>query len=173
MTHGDYEYDYNDPETRPTKRPRQGDDGHRPFIPMSGASGVHSEGDGGVEGTAKKGRKRPLSCGECRRLVSYFSMLSCGSFLLTLSLQTEAQGMSDISQTRSVLTLFQCDRVFPCQSCCKRGCAEICPEGALTGGKGSRYDTPPVLRSSATYAYTLFIDSYLPTPSSSMRKSRS
>ncbi|KAI0354977.1 hypothetical protein OH77DRAFT_1404038 [Trametes cingulata] len=32
-----------------------------------------------------------------------------------------------------------CDRVFPCQSCCKRGCAEICPDGALTGGKGSRF----------------------------------
>ncbi|KAF8133962.1 hypothetical protein EV363DRAFT_1161363 [Boletus edulis] len=33
----------------------------------------------------------------------------------------------------------QCDRVFPCQSCSKRGCAEICPDGALTSGKGSRF----------------------------------
>ncbi|KAG1749298.1 hypothetical protein EDB19DRAFT_1681874 [Suillus lakei] len=32
-----------------------------------------------------------------------------------------------------------CDRVFPCQSCSKRGCAEICPDGALTSGKGSRF----------------------------------
>ncbi|KAF8175186.1 hypothetical protein K438DRAFT_2045735, partial [Mycena galopus ATCC 62051] len=32
-----------------------------------------------------------------------------------------------------------CDRVFPCQSCCKRGCAEICPEGALRSGRGSRF----------------------------------
>ena len=73
MTHGDFEYDYSEPEPRPTKRPRQfkeGDDGHRPFIPMSGASGVHSEGDGAGDGSTKKGRKRPLSCGECRRCVS-------------------------------------------------------------------------------------------------------
>lgn len=33
----------------------------------------------------------------------------------------------------------KCDRVFPCQSCSKRGCAEICPDGALTSGKGSRF----------------------------------
>ncbi|KAJ8515360.1 hypothetical protein ONZ45_g7194 [Pleurotus djamor] len=33
----------------------------------------------------------------------------------------------------------KCDRIFPCQSCCKRGCAEICPDGALTSGKGSRF----------------------------------
>uniref|UniRef100_D8PXF1 Zn(2)-C6 fungal-type domain-containing protein n=1 Tax=Schizophyllum commune (strain H4-8 / FGSC 9210) TaxID=578458 RepID=D8PXF1_SCHCM len=33
----------------------------------------------------------------------------------------------------------KCDRVFPCQSCCKRGCAEICPEGSLTSGRGSRF----------------------------------
>ncbi|KAG1765919.1 hypothetical protein EDD22DRAFT_879336 [Suillus occidentalis] len=28
---------------------------------------------------------------------------------------------------------------FHCQSCSKRGCAEICPDGALTSGKGSRF----------------------------------
>ncbi|KAJ7021588.1 hypothetical protein C8F04DRAFT_1140272 [Mycena alexandri] len=33
----------------------------------------------------------------------------------------------------------KCDRIFPCQSCCKRGCAEICPEGALQSGRGSRF----------------------------------
>ncbi|EGN98052.1 hypothetical protein SERLA73DRAFT_169135 [Serpula lacrymans var. lacrymans S7.3] len=33
----------------------------------------------------------------------------------------------------------KCDRVFPCQSCSKRGCAEICPDGALTSGRGSRF----------------------------------
>ncbi|KAI0056559.1 hypothetical protein BV25DRAFT_1813826, partial [Artomyces pyxidatus] len=32
-----------------------------------------------------------------------------------------------------------CDRVFPCQSCVKRGCAEICPDGSLISGKGSRF----------------------------------
>ncbi|OSD07208.1 hypothetical protein PYCCODRAFT_1463504 [Trametes coccinea BRFM310] len=59
--------------------------------------------DGAADAASKKNRKRPLSCGECRRLK------------------------------------LKCDRVFPCQSCCKRGCAEICPDGALTGGKGSRF----------------------------------
>ncbi|KAF8314689.1 hypothetical protein DL93DRAFT_2058040, partial [Clavulina sp. PMI_390] len=35
----------------------------------------------------------------------------------------------------------RCDRVFPCQSCAckKRGCAAICPDGALTTGKGNRF----------------------------------
>lgn len=72
MTHGEYDYDL---DVRPVKRPRQlkeGDDGHRPFIPMSGASGVQAEGDNAGEGGPKKGRKRPLSCGECRRCVYSF-----------------------------------------------------------------------------------------------------
>ncbi|KAL5482638.1 hypothetical protein ACEPAI_9232 [Sanghuangporus weigelae] len=33
----------------------------------------------------------------------------------------------------------KCDRVFPCQSCIKRGCEGICPEGSLVSGRGSRY----------------------------------
>ncbi|EJC99222.1 uncharacterized protein FOMMEDRAFT_94494 [Fomitiporia mediterranea MF3/22] len=33
----------------------------------------------------------------------------------------------------------KCDRVFPCQSCVKRGCEGICPEGSLVSGRGSRY----------------------------------
>ncbi|KAG6853952.1 hypothetical protein C0991_012276 [Blastosporella zonata] len=33
----------------------------------------------------------------------------------------------------------KCDRVFPCQSCVKRGCGSLCPEGALTSGRGSRF----------------------------------
>ncbi|KAJ3892799.1 hypothetical protein GG344DRAFT_44607 [Lentinula edodes] len=33
----------------------------------------------------------------------------------------------------------KCDRNFPCQSCRKRGCGDICPEGALTSGRGSRF----------------------------------
>ncbi|KAL5524526.1 hypothetical protein ACEPAF_9666 [Sanghuangporus sanghuang] len=33
----------------------------------------------------------------------------------------------------------KCDRVFPCQSCIKRGCEGICPEGSLISGRGSRY----------------------------------
>ncbi|KAI0781976.1 hypothetical protein C8Q75DRAFT_728229 [Abortiporus biennis] len=95
---------------RPIKRHRPAeeyDDNHsnhhayRP-PPVSGSSGLQFEAESNADLAAKKARKRPLSCGECRRY--------------------------DI-----------CDRVFPCQSCCKRGCAEICPDGALTGGKGSRF----------------------------------
>ncbi|KAF9561089.1 hypothetical protein CPC08DRAFT_664768 [Agrocybe pediades] len=33
----------------------------------------------------------------------------------------------------------KCDRVFPCQSCIKRGCASLCPDGSLTSGRGSRF----------------------------------
>ncbi|TFY53095.1 hypothetical protein EVJ58_g9643 [Rhodofomes roseus] len=88
----------------PAKRPRQDDtldDTGRPYS-LAGPS-VHAEADASTDASSKRNRKRPLSCGECRRLK------------------------------------LKCDRVFPCQSCCKRGCAEICPEGALTGGKGSRF----------------------------------
>ncbi|EPT05247.1 hypothetical protein FOMPIDRAFT_1155952 [Fomitopsis schrenkii] len=89
----------------PAKRPRQDDltdDGGRPYS-LAGPS-VHPEADASIDASSKRNRKRPLSCGECRRS-----------------------------------HICQCDRVFPCQSCCKRGCAEICPDGALTGGKGSRF----------------------------------
>ncbi|TCD70534.1 hypothetical protein EIP91_002880 [Steccherinum ochraceum] len=100
-------FDSVDMESRPAKRqrlPKEFDESHRAFIvPVAGPSGLTSEGDTNPESTTKKSRKRPLSCGECRRLK------------------------------------LKCDRVFPCQSCCKRGCAEICPDGALTGGKGSRF----------------------------------
>ncbi|TFL01701.1 hypothetical protein BDV98DRAFT_567372 [Pterulicium gracile] len=33
----------------------------------------------------------------------------------------------------------KCDRTFPCASCTKRGCAQICPEGSLQSGRGSRF----------------------------------
>ena len=32
----------------------------------------------------------------------------------------------------------KCDRVWPCSSCKKRGCAAICPDGTLKGGTMSR-----------------------------------
>ncbi|OCH95704.1 hypothetical protein OBBRIDRAFT_830653 [Obba rivulosa] len=32
----------------------------------------------------------------------------------------------------------RCDRKVPCETCVKRGCSAICPEGALTTGKGNR-----------------------------------
>ncbi|TFK69543.1 hypothetical protein BDN72DRAFT_840268 [Pluteus cervinus] len=33
----------------------------------------------------------------------------------------------------------KCDRTFPCASCKKRGCSEICPDGVLVSGKGTRF----------------------------------
>ncbi|CAL1694716.1 unnamed protein product [Somion occarium] len=32
----------------------------------------------------------------------------------------------------------RCDRKVPCETCVKRGCSAICPEGSLTTGKGNR-----------------------------------
>ncbi|KAH9922800.1 uncharacterized protein BXZ73DRAFT_51319 [Epithele typhae] len=88
----------------PAKRPRVADS-YDPLNYYAPGPSIHPSNalpdqDGLGDAASKKNRKRPLSCGECRR---------------------------------------SCDRVFPCQSCCKRGCAEICPDGALTGGKGSRF----------------------------------
>ncbi|CCM00380.1 uncharacterized protein FIBRA_02410 [Fibroporia radiculosa] len=33
----------------------------------------------------------------------------------------------------------KCSRQFPCTSCVKKGCAQICPDGSLTTGKGNRF----------------------------------
>ncbi|KZT09905.1 uncharacterized protein LAESUDRAFT_722057 [Laetiporus sulphureus 93-53] len=33
----------------------------------------------------------------------------------------------------------KCSRQFPCSSCVKKGCAQICPDGSLTTGKGNRF----------------------------------
>ncbi|KAF8737756.1 hypothetical protein AX14_012328 [Amanita brunnescens Koide BX004] len=44
-------------------------------------------------------------------------------------------GLSCAECRRSKL---KCDRVFPCQSCIRRGCANICPDGALTATKGNK-----------------------------------
>ncbi|KAH8832595.1 hypothetical protein DL96DRAFT_1416396, partial [Flagelloscypha sp. PMI_526] len=32
----------------------------------------------------------------------------------------------------------KCDRVFPCQSCIRRGCADICPDGTMAPVKGNK-----------------------------------
>ncbi|EIW79263.1 hypothetical protein CONPUDRAFT_127232 [Coniophora puteana RWD-64-598 SS2] len=32
----------------------------------------------------------------------------------------------------------KCDRTFPCQSCIRRGCANICPDGTLAATKGNK-----------------------------------
>ncbi|KAG1814545.1 fungal-specific transcription factor domain-containing protein [Suillus variegatus] len=44
-------------------------------------------------------------------------------------------GLSCAECRRSKL---KCDRVFPCQSCMRRGCANICPEGTLAATKGNK-----------------------------------
>lgn len=71
MNYGEYELDLSDSPQRPMKRPRSlkdGDDGHRPYIPMSASPGAQPELDtAGETATKKSARKRPLSCGECRR----------------------------------------------------------------------------------------------------------
>ncbi|KAL1681609.1 fungal-specific transcription factor domain-containing protein [Schizophyllum commune] len=33
----------------------------------------------------------------------------------------------------------RCDKQIPCQSCTRRGCASLCPNGALATGQGTRY----------------------------------
>ncbi|KAF9071212.1 hypothetical protein BDP27DRAFT_1419250 [Rhodocollybia butyracea] len=45
----------------------------------------------------------------------------------------------DKNPNRTLSLKLKCDRNFPCQSCRKRGCGDICPEGALTSGRGSRF----------------------------------
>ncbi|KIJ65704.1 hypothetical protein HYDPIDRAFT_110852 [Hydnomerulius pinastri MD-312] len=44
-------------------------------------------------------------------------------------------GLSCAECRRSKL---KCDRMFPCQSCIRRGCAAICPEGTLAATKGNK-----------------------------------
>ncbi|KIY47795.1 hypothetical protein FISHEDRAFT_20803, partial [Fistulina hepatica ATCC 64428] len=33
----------------------------------------------------------------------------------------------------------KCDKSVPCQSCQRRGCASLCPNGALATGQGTRF----------------------------------
>ncbi|KZT27831.1 hypothetical protein NEOLEDRAFT_1059670 [Neolentinus lepideus HHB14362 ss-1] len=47
----------------------------------------------------------------------------------------ERRGLSCAECRRSKL---KCDRVFPCQSCIRRGCAKICPDGAMPATKGNK-----------------------------------
>ncbi|KZT25731.1 hypothetical protein NEOLEDRAFT_1064791, partial [Neolentinus lepideus HHB14362 ss-1] len=32
----------------------------------------------------------------------------------------------------------KCDKNIPCNACVRRGCANICPNGSLSGGQGTR-----------------------------------
>ncbi|OJA19276.1 hypothetical protein AZE42_04492 [Rhizopogon vesiculosus] len=69
----------------------------------------------------QKERKKPgrvaTSCAECRRQVP-------------LSL--------NLGQVLTGTLKLRCDRKVPCETCIKRGCASICPNGSMTAGKGNR-----------------------------------
>ncbi|KIK09061.1 hypothetical protein K443DRAFT_672096 [Laccaria amethystina LaAM-08-1] len=57
-----------------------------------------------------------------------------------------AGGITDTSAARKLglscaecrRSKLKCDRVFPCQSCQRRGCANICPDGTLAATKGNK-----------------------------------
>ena len=73
MDYGEQELDFNAVQDRPLKRFRpikHSDDGLRPYTPNSVPNGMLPEPEASGDQQAKKGgRKRPLSCGECRRCV--------------------------------------------------------------------------------------------------------
>ncbi|KAH7886399.1 hypothetical protein F5I97DRAFT_1937249 [Phlebopus sp. FC_14] len=46
--------------------------------------------------------------------------------------------MHEISTRLSSSLKLRCDRKVPCETCLKRGCASICPNGSLTTGRGNR-----------------------------------
>ncbi|KAF9005439.1 hypothetical protein BDQ17DRAFT_1399143 [Cyathus striatus] len=63
-----------------------------------------------------------------------------GSGNTTSNLSARGRGEGDKNRKLSCKECRRCcDRVFPCQSCVKRGCGSLCPEGALTSGRGSRF----------------------------------
>lgn len=133
----------------------------------------------------RKPKKQPLSCAECRRHVfRILHTLRSSPPPHTHRLKLKVRSLSSSSPS-SPSDPPQCDRVFPCQSCSKRGCAEICPDGmpsppllsprpahpttgALTSGKGSRSVSP---RRPPCPAHTPPPGSSSQTPSSSMQKS--
>ena len=63
----------------PAKRPRVADPIHQSPLfapgPSAPSTPTHPDQDGVGDAASKKNRKRPLSCGECRRCVSYSSCL--------------------------------------------------------------------------------------------------
>ncbi|KAL5536994.1 hypothetical protein ACEPAF_817 [Sanghuangporus sanghuang] len=53
--------------------------------------------------------------------------------------QRRRRGAARLSCAECRRLKLRCDRKVPCESCVKRGCAAICPDGALTTGKGNRF----------------------------------
>ncbi|EJD07479.1 uncharacterized protein FOMMEDRAFT_115738 [Fomitiporia mediterranea MF3/22] len=53
--------------------------------------------------------------------------------------QRRRRGAARLSCAECRRLKLRCDRKVPCESCVKRGCSAICPDGALTTGKGNRF----------------------------------
>ncbi|KIY70299.1 hypothetical protein CYLTODRAFT_371232 [Cylindrobasidium torrendii FP15055 ss-10] len=53
-------------------------------------------------------------------------------------LDSAAARKSALSCAECRRSKLRCDRIFPCQSCIRRGCANICPDGVLTATKGNK-----------------------------------
>jgi hypothetical protein len=79
------------------------------------ATGLNASTTPGAAAAARK--SQITSCAECRRL-----KLRCVVFVLCL-------------RAAVVILIRRCDRVFPCSSCIRRGCANLCPNGTLEKGK--------------------------------------
>ncbi|KAI5122508.1 hypothetical protein M0805_001416 [Coniferiporia weirii] len=53
--------------------------------------------------------------------------------------QRRRRGAARLSCAECRRLKLRCDRKIPCESCVKRGCSAICPDGSLTTGKGNRF----------------------------------
>jgi hypothetical protein len=62
----------------------------------------------------------------------FLLVVLCGPDRLSPQPQAESESPTALITCSVAYTCEQCDRVFPCKSCSKRGCADICPQGKLT-----------------------------------------
>ncbi|KAF7422349.1 hypothetical protein PC9H_010505 [Pleurotus ostreatus] len=116
----DNEYD------RPTKRARSSPD-------APGAIG------GALADLGQISMPKETGAGTTALPVAARSTASKQENVSTAVYRKEARSSKTLSCNECRRLKLKCDRVFPCQSCCKRGCAEICPDGTLTSGRGSRF----------------------------------
>ncbi|KAH9967272.1 fungal-specific transcription factor domain-containing protein [Russula dissimulans] len=56
----------------------------------------------------------------------------------TISHADSRKGKPGLSCAECRRSKLKCDRNFPCQSCIRRGCAAICPDGTLAATKGNK-----------------------------------
>ncbi|KAF9071214.1 hypothetical protein BDP27DRAFT_535225 [Rhodocollybia butyracea] len=57
----------------------------------------------------------------------------------TLASKKQAGKKAPLSCCECRRLKLRCDRTFPCGSCKKRGVSDICPDGVLVSGKGTRF----------------------------------